>query len=63
MHLINGNKLNGSHLSKCVSDILVAPLFAFAKWVVYCIDKMSILYQGQTMGKVYMGPSFGYVER
>jgi hypothetical protein len=31
MHLINGNKLNGSHPSKCVSDSLVAPLFCFQK--------------------------------
>jgi hypothetical protein len=41
MYLINGNKLNGSHLSKCVSDSLVAPLFAFKLGAIVLLRKMS----------------------
>ncbi len=66
MYLINGNKLNGSHLSKCVSDNLVAPLFAFklvALVLLQKMDKISILYQGQTMGKVWDLFWIRYVER
>lgn len=40
MYLINGNKLNGSHLSKCVSDNLVAPLFAFKLGAIVLLQEM-----------------------
>lgn len=40
MYLINGNKLNGSHLPKCVSNNLVAPLFAFKLGVILLLRKM-----------------------
>jgi len=66
MYLINGNKLNGSHLSKCVSDNLVAPLFAFKLGAIVLLQQMDsialikLVFFTKVKPWVRCGTYFGY---